>query len=360
MDTNEKIQLDDITLDDVISGEGVATKEIAPAQEDEKKVESPEESKLDEEESESNEDSVEEEEEEEEIKDEEDKEDEKSSEEDTVVGEILNNLGYELDGKYEDTSEGLTNLTKDVASKMADDRIDEVLENFPLVKKHLNYVLSGGESENFMQAYDPNLDYTKIEIAEDDIRSQKSILSDYFSAKGHDKEFIDEMLGDYEDSGKLYSKADAAKQALGKVQIQEREQLVEKQKEQMQEQQTQQTRFWEGVAETIETSKEFAGLHVPEREKSKFFNYLSKPVTREGYTQRDIDHSEAEMETKLAIDYLMYKGFNLDQIINTKAKTKASKSLREKISKNEETVKSARRKSRRSKNVDLDDLDLSI
>ena len=66
------------------------------------------------------------------------------------------------------------------------------------------------------------------------------------------------------------------------------------------------------------------------------------------------------METKLAIDYLMYKGFNLDQIINTKAKTKASKSLREKISKNEETVKSARRKSRRSKNVDLDDLDLSI
>ena len=358
MDTNEKIQLDDITLDDVISGEGVATEEIAPTQEDEKKVESPEESKLDEEESESNEDSVEEE--EEEIKDEEDKEDEKSSEEDTVVGEILNNLGYELDGKYEDTSEGLTNLTKDVASKMADDRIDEVLENFPLVKKHLNYVLSGGESENFMQAYDPNLDYTKIEIAEDDVRSQKSILSDYFSAKGHDKEFIDEMLGDYEDSGKLHSKADAARQALGKVQTQEREQLIEKQRHQMQEQQTQQTRFWEGVAETIETSKEFAGLHVPEREKSKFFNYLSKPVTREGYTQRDIDHSEAEMETKLAIDYLMYKGFNLDQIINTKAKTKASKSLREKISKNEETVKSARRKSRRSKNVDLDDLDLSI
>jgi len=363
MDTNEKIQLDDITLDDVISGEGVATEEIAPAQEDEKKVESPEESKLDEEESESNEDSVEkeeEEEEEEEIKDEEAKEDEKSSEEDTVVGEILNSLGYELDGKYEDTSEGLTNLTKDVASKMADDRIDEVLEKFPLVKDHLEYVLSGGESENFMQAHDPNLDYTKIEIAEDDVRSQKAILSDYFSAKGHDKEFIDEMLGDYEDSGKLHAKADAAKQALGKVQTQEREQLVEKQKEQMQEQHTQQTKFWEGVAETIETSKEFAGLHVPEREKSKFFNYLSKPVTREGYTQRDLDHSEAEMETKLAIDYLMYKGFNLDQIINTKAKTKASKSLREKISKNEETVKSARKKSRRSKNVDLDDLDLSI
>ena len=50
MDTNEKIQLDDITLDDVL-GDGVETvaiDEIAPAQEDEKKIESPEENKLDE------------------------------------------------------------------------------------------------------------------------------------------------------------------------------------------------------------------------------------------------------------------------------------------------------------------------
>ena len=204
------------------------------------------------------------------------------------------------------------------------------------------------------------MDYNKLDIAEDDTRSQKAILSDYFTIKGHDKEFIDEMLGDYEDSGKLHNKAEAARQALGKVQFKEREQLVEQQRQQLQVQNEHQNKFWEGVADTIATSKEFAGLHVPEREKSKFFNYLSKPVNKEGYTQRDLDHAEAEMETKLAIDYLMYKGFNLDQIINTKAKTKASKSLREKISKNEETVKNARKKSRRSKTIDLDDLDLSI
>ena len=168
------------------------------------------------------------------------------------------------------------------------------------------------------------------------------------------------MLGDYEDSGKLHTKAESARQALGKVQIQEREQLVEQQRQQLQVQNEQQSEFWGGIADTLENSKEFAGLHVPEREKSKFFRWLSTPVSKEGYTQRDLDHAEAEMETKLAIDYLMYKGFNLDQIINTKAKTKATKSLREKISKNEDTVKSARKQSRRSKNIDLDDLDLSI
>ena len=360
MDNNEKIQLDDITLDDIISGEGVSTEEIAPAQEDEKKIESPEENKLDEEEFESNEEEEGEEyKEDEEVVNEEDEE-LPESEDDTVVGEILANLGYEVDEKYDDTADGLTELTKDIASQMADDRIDTVLDKFPLVKKHLEYVLSGGESENFMQSHDPNLDYNKLDIAEDDTRSQKAILSDYFTVKGHDKEFIDEMLGDYEDSGKLHNKAEAARQALGRVQSQENEQLVERQREQMRHKHEEQAEFWDGVANTIEHSKEFAGLHVPEREKSEFFNYLSKPVTNEGYTQRDVDHAEAEMETKLAIDYLMYKGFNLDQIINTKATTKATKSLREKISRNEDTVKSARKQSRRSKSIDLDDLDLSI
>ena len=251
-------------------------------------------------------------------------------------------------------------MTKDVASQMADTRIDEVLEAFPLVKEHLQYVLDGGQSQNFMQAHDPNLDYNKFDLAEDDIRSQKGILSDYFAEKGHDQAFIKEMLNDYEDSGKLYSKAEQAKQALGKVQGKRREQMITEQKEMVQQQQLKQKEFWGEIANTIHDSNEFAGLAVPEKEKSKFFDWLSTPVTKEGLTQRDVDHSKADMDIKLAIDYLMYKGFNLKDIIQTKAKTQATKSLRQKISKNEENVKSARKRSRVSKNIDLDSLDLSI
>ena len=360
MDPNEKIQLDDITFDDVIGGDGVDTvAEIEPiegvTEKEEVKEETPE-SELEEIEDQEEEEEVEEEEEEVESKEED--EEQSNPVDNTVVKEILDSLGYE--GDYADTAEGLTEMTKDVASQMADDRIEEVLEKFPLVKKHLDYVLAGGESQKFMTAYDPNLDYNTMEIAEDDSRSQKAILSDYFQQKGHDTDFIKEMLEDYEDSGKLATKANAAKDALGKVQSQQKEKLVEQQREELQKQQEKQMEFWNGVQETIKESKEFAGLQVPEREKTKFFNYLSKPVTKEGYTQRDVDHSEAEMEKKLAIDYLMYKGFNLEDIINKKAKTTATKTLRQKISKNEETVKSARKQTRKRKSFDLDNLDLNI
>jgi len=363
MDPNEKIQLDDITFDDVIGGDGVDTvAEVEPIEEvAEEKEEVQEEPQAELEDIDDQEEELEEEvedEEEEDVKEESDDEEVESTEDSTVVSEILDSLGYE--GEYDDTAEGLTAMTKDIASQMADERIDEVLEKFPLVKKHMEYVLAGGESQKFMKAFDPTLDYNQMDIAEDDSRSQKAILADYFTQKGHDGDFIKEMLEDYEDSGKLFKKAEAAKQALGKVQAQEKEQLVERQKAELQKQQEQQMEFWNGVQETIKESKEFAGLQVPEREKTKFFNYLSKPVTKEGYTQRDLDHSEAEMDVKLAIDYLMYKGFNLENIINKKAKTTATKTLRQKITQNEETVRSARKRSTRKKSFDLDNLDLSI
>ena len=370
MKQNEKIQLDDITFDDVIAGDGVDTVAIDNIEEPVEEVKEVKEVKeettdqLETTEEVEKEEKVVEDSPEEDVDDEKDDlakdSDSEDSEDDTVVSEVLSKLGYELDSEFADTADGLADMTKEVASKMADDRIDEVLDAFPLVKEHLQYVLAGGDSTNFMQAYDPNLDYNTFELAEDDVRSQKAILSDYFRVKGHDKEFIQEMLEDYEDSGKLHGKADAAKKALGKQQIAQREQLVEQEKQARAAEMAQQEKFWGGVADTIKNSKEFSGLQVSEKEKSKFFNYLSQPVDKNGYTQRDLDHVNAEMETKLAIDYLMYKGFNLEKIINTKAKTKQSKSLRDKISKNEEKVKSAKKASRTKKSFDIDDLDLSL
>jgi len=375
MDNNEKIQLDDITFDDVIGGDGVdtitATEEVSPPKEDEKQIESSEETTLDdigieedikekEEEDEKEKDEIlDEDQEEEEYEDEKEEEDENY--ESSVVGEILEKLGYDLEGEsYDDTSDGLANMTADIASKIADDRIDKVMEAFPLVKKHLDYVLAGGQSQNFMEAYDPNLDYTQVNIEQDDHRSQKAILGDYLELKGHDSDFINEMLNDFEDTGKLYEKSEAARKALAKHQGNQREQMVERQRQETEAQREKLQDFWSNVSETIEDADSFAGISVPKRDKDEFFNYLSTPVTKEGYTQRDIDHAEADMEIKLAIDYLMYTGFDLSDIISSKAKTQNAKTLRERISRNEDRVKSTRRSTRRSKNVDLDSLDLSI
>lgn len=364
MDNNEKIQLDDISFDDVIGGDGVDTvaveEEIAPPQEDEKQIEtSDEEDVLDD--VEETEEEYDEEEYDEDESEEEEEDVEESELELSVVNEVLDKLGYDLEGdNYEDTADGLATMAEDVASKIADDRIDKIMDSFPLVKKHLEYVLAGGKSQNFMEAYDPNLDYNEVNIEEDDYRSQKAILGDYLELKGHDNDFIQSMLTDFEDTGKLYEKAEAAKNALAKHQGDQRAQMIEKQKQQTDSQRRQLEDFWDNVEDRIEDAEDFAGIQITKRDKGEFFDYLSVPVTREGYTQRDLDHAEADMDIKLAIDYLMYTGFDLSSLIDSKAKTQTAKSLKERISRNEDRVKSTRRSTRRSKNVDLDNLDLSI
>ena len=374
MDPNEKIQLDDITFDDVIGGGGVTTipdteEPLEPQEEQElEELEDVEEDGYDElaiesdDEEEDEDDEYEEEEDDDDDYIDDDNLDPNDYKDDSVVSEIMDNLGYDIeDGDYDDTPEGIAELTTDIASQIADDRIDEVMEAFPLVKQHLDYVLAGGDSQRFMEANDPTKDYSLLEIDENDTRTQKQLLSNYFATKGHDKEFIEEMVNDFEDTGKLYTKAEAAKTALSNLQTAQRSQMVEEQRHQQVAQEEKLTEFWNGVADTIEESKEFAGISVPDRDKNKFFDYLSTPVTREGQTQRDIDHQDADMDIKLAIDYLMYKGFDLGGLVETKAKTQNARSLKDRISRNEESVKSTRRSSRRKGgNVDLENLDLSL
>jgi hypothetical protein len=167
------------------------------------------------------------------------------------------------------------------------------------------------------------------------------------------------MLEDYEDSGKLYDKAIVAQKQLAVIQNKEREQIVVNQKRQQAEMKAQNDEFWENVAATIDQGKEFAGIRIPEKEKAKFFDYISAPVDKTGKTRRDMDYANSELDVKLAIDYLMYKGMNLQDIITTKAKTQSVMNLRDKIQRNEERVKNYGKVERnKTKKFDPDQLDM--
>mgnify|MGYP003108751816 CR=1 FL=1 len=279
----------------------------------------------------------------------------------TVVSEVMSNLGFDLgDDTYDDNVDGLTKLTKDVGDKIAQEHMKELFEEFPLVKEHLEYVIAGGQSQNFMQAYDPKLDFARIKLSDKDTATQKMLVSKYFKEKGHDEGFVNELIEDYEDGGKLMSKAQLAQKALVNSQKVERAKLVQQQKQEHQQQRQQQKKFWDDVYETIDTSKEFSGIVIPQNEKNKFFKYLTTPVRGDGTTKRDIDHTESSIQTKLAIDYLMFKGFKLDDVIKNKVKTSKAKDLRSRITTNESRTKSAKRSSRRNTGFDIEDLDLSV
>ena len=363
--TNDKLEFSDITFDDFL-GDGLDIK--ADDKKDENKdpkddLDDTEDDDLTED-LENQDDDSEDQEDDQDDQDDQDSDDdgdnnEDDSDEDSLFGNIAKSIGIELEKDYEDSEEGMIEFTKDVAQNLAEEQLEALFAQFPLVQKHLDFVMAGGDPEKFFETYNPQADYSKIEIEQDDSRTQKAILSEFFKTKGHDDAFIKEMIEDYEDSGKLFAKATAAKTQLSKIQEGERAQIVERQKQERQKQIESQNEFWENVAETIEKGKEFGGIRIPEKEKSKFFDYISQPVDRSGKTKRDEDYSKADLEVKLAIDYLMFKGFKLQDIIQTKVRTTAAESLRDKIKKGEDNrLRGAKDSTSKNKRFDVDDLDM--
>jgi hypothetical protein len=277
----------------------------------------------------------------------------------SITDSIAKALGYELEKDYADTEEGLAEFTKDVAKEIAEDQLQALFEQFPTVQKHLDYVLAGGDPDKFFQTYNPSLDYGQIEIDRDDSRTQKGFLTEYLREKGHDDDFIKDMIDDYEDSGKLYDRALNAQKHLAAGQAREREEIVARQREMQKQQEKQTEEFWESVATTIEQGKEFAGIKIPDREKAKFFDYISKPVNKQGQTKRDVDYASAEMDAKLALDYLMYKKLQLSDIISTKVKSASAQNLRQKIQSNQERIKNfGKAEKGKIKTFDPDQLDV--
>jgi hypothetical protein len=277
-----------------------------------------------------------------------------------IANQISDILGYELENEYDDTVEGLTEYVKDMSQEVAENQIQELFEQFPEVQQHLDYLLAGGDSSQFFEAHNPQNDFSNLQMSEKDTMTQKAVLAQYFQYKGHDQAFIQDMLDDYEDSGKLFNKAQLAKDSLAEVQQQHREQMQQQQIEMYEQQQAQTEAFWDGVANTLEEGREFAGIRIPDSDKSNFFEYISAPIDESGRTQRDVDYSEADMDIKLAIDYLMFSGFNLEDIISTKAKTESARNLRDRIVSNQERVRSAKGQSRRKQQAfDPDNLDIT-
>tara|TARA_R100001440_G_scaffold7949_2_gene15384 strand:+ start:2144 stop:3286 length:1143 start_codon:yes stop_codon:yes gene_type:complete len=377
MDNKEKLNLDDISFDDFLDGGVATTGEEAVASElavEEKKEEPTNELDEDAAVKESGEEveDIDGDDDEQEIEVEEQEtsdsaaddgvEATKSEEdgiEETVITEVLNNLGYELEGDYADTVEGLTQMTQDVAQTMAEDQLDNLFEQFPEIQKHLEYVLNGGESTQFYNMGNRMSSISNAQVTEDNVMMQRAVLTEYFRVKGHDDEFISELLTDYEVGDKLYGKAVKAKDALLKYEQAQQAQTLEQQKAQQMQTREEAQSFWSDVNTTIQDAREFSGIVVQQRDKKKFFDYVSQPVDQYGNTQRDLDHESAEMDVRLAIDYLMFKGFKLEDMIKAKAKTETAKTLRKQIRSTAKSVKGAKGRGK-SKSFDVDNLDLSL
>lgn len=246
---------------------------------------------------------------------------------DSVVSEIISKLGYDVEGDFEDSTEGIIELTKNVSEKMAEETLENIFNQHPSIKQHLDFVMAGGDPNAFT-AIQREQAFSDVEIDEKNTDLQKQVLKSYFEARGDEGSFINDMIETYEDKGQLFEKANQAKSALVKAQEAKKARLLEGQKAEAEARAKQAEETWNTVRDTVSKAEELSGIPISQRDRNKFIDFISKPIDNRGTTARDEAASKLTLEEQLAMDFFLFKGKDFKKLMNVKARTAASKSLR--------------------------------
>lgn len=257
-------------------------------------------------------------------------EDSVTTQDDSLVSEIMTKLGYDFgDESFDDTPEGILELTRSAAEKLSEETLDNIFTAHPSLKEHFEFLQNGGKSEDYVQMTSEP-DFASLNISgNSDI--QKQLLTDYFLAKGEDEAFAQDMIESYEDKGTLEQKAEAAKNAFARVQNDRRSELLTKQREVAEAKRQATIETWNTVKATVSKATELSGIAIPEKDRNKFMEYISAPVDKDGRTARDLAASKLTLEQQLTLDYLLFKGMNVGAMVGAKAQTIAANNLRSKL-----------------------------
>jgi transcriptional regulator len=261
-----------------------------------------------------------------------DNSEQQSEEEESIISELQAKLGYELDEDFDESIEGLTQFTKATAEKMAQEQMQNVFNAFPDVQEYLNYRANGGDPRQYFQTAAPERDFSAMEVTSEDVTTQKQIVGAYLESQGFDQSEITETLEDYEDAGILERHAKKALTRLQTKQAQDKQVLLQQQQAQAQQQAQENERMWNEINGLVQEGT-LKGLTIPERDKKRFFNWMAAPIDKQGNSQRAIDRSKLDQETLLALEYIVYKGFDLSKLVANTNTTQKARSLRSKLSK---------------------------
>ena len=262
---------------------------------------------------------------------------ETEEEEATIISTLKERMGYDIEGEFADDYDGIANLTKAMAEKIAEEQFQSVFQSFPDIQEYLNYRVSGGDPDKFFKVAAKEIDFGKLQLNKDDKGMQRKVVESFMQMQGFEAEEISEAIQDYEDAGLLLKNSERAVKKLAAHQVKEKESLVKQQQEQAQETARQTQETWGQIGSIINKGR-LRDFTIPESDKKRFYSWMATPVDNKGRSQRLIDREKLDQESILAMEYLMYKGLDISKLVSAKVNTKQAASLKAKLKSSKPTA----------------------
>jgi hypothetical protein len=248
-----------------------------------------------------------------------------------IITSIAESLGYTFEEgeEYPDDEDGLKSFVTKATEKMAGAQLLEFFGQFPEVEEFARYRINGGDPAKYFEAVSGGT-IEKVVLKEDDEATQRAVVNKFLVKQGFEEAEITEMIDDYANTGLLFKQAKSAQTKLTKYSEAEHQRVIADTQKLKDKEMEDTRKLWNDVETTITTGV-IRGIQVPEAEKKKFFEWMAKPVDKQGRSAREIAREKMDTESIVALEYLLYKNFDLGKLVMAKANTLQAKELRERL-----------------------------
>jgi hypothetical protein len=251
----------------------------------------------------------------------------------SIYSSLNKTFGYDIEGEFDETVDGIAEYTKQVAVKMAESEVQQLFEAYPDVKEYLDFRLKNGDPKAFFEKSFNDVDYASLTIDEDNESLQEKIVKEDLKKQGYSSDEIEEFVSDYKDSGLLYKMSNKSVKKLVEYQKKEKETLIQEQTK-LEQQRQEETKKMVNSIETVIEKGDLKNIIIPESKRKNFKEWLLKPDTS-GKTQREKQLESLSWEEKLQLEYMMFSGFNLKDLVQKEARKLNIDRLKEKSKANQ-------------------------
>jgi hypothetical protein len=276
----------------------------------------------------------------------------------SFIQTLTGQFGYDFgDAEFSDDEDGVIQLARAAADKMFEEKRNRYAQEKTEAAKFLEYLEAGGNPAQYIQTAAPEVNYLDIEaIPETDTALQERVVRDEMLYRGVAKEKVDKLVEQYKAGGILQDQAEFALEELQTSQKEATNRIVQAQKELRDKQIQKQREYFNRITQRVQEAKDFSGLPIAEKDRSSFAQFIV-PDENTGISTYQQKIAGLTDDQVLTIQYLVFQGFDLSKIVDTKVKTEKARSLTERLRSSERQPNSTATK-RQKQTSNIEDLDI--
>jgi hypothetical protein len=222
--------------------------------------------------------------------------------------------------EFDESDEGFFNMANHIGQQTAAKTLNNLFSNHPDLGSLYNHLAAGGKASDFYNFKGSTPNYDNVDIKDDNPTGQLELIKEYYTkALSVPEGEADYILEGIKAGGDTAEKYKTALEGLKNWSKKQEADKTKRDQDAIAAQQKAAQKQNEAIKGIIKDGK-IDSFVIPEKERNTFASWLLDPTDDNGNTNAVKAYEALPEDKKLVLDYLLYKDFDLDKLIERRAK----------------------------------------